>query len=437
MLTTHRTAFVGARGALFVGLLSLSACVSTTTKIEPGPAEPIQPKLPFRAALAPPAQHIVTGAGTPEAMANLRDGQGTDLFARDLEVALEDGIFSDVVLLRPPTDGSKVSEAYWFSEAKRVHADVLLVIDDLKYEAVPQNSSMWSSYAFFLMGPLEMIFPDRKYRFRDAEVGVSVFDMNQLMLEPPAEAQRAEQASTSASGPVTAQDADWSYPRTALLREMRVKPASFKLRYGDRLDGGIGAGALLKSFFIPTAHLSENSETAKAKVSESLSASFARGVAERIAEGDQVYILRPNRRVAPFSLAGTPRAVWVDGELEFEVAFEHGQQVVLEEGTLAFDTGERIPFEVRDARNGETGTATASNGQASAVRSPIAGERPGSLVRIRGLDRSVAVVPASAPRSGSASSTPNWVQLQIQGRDGLSDPRQRSWTIEIPARPSR
>lgn len=423
------------RLALLSPTLLLVGCLSTTTPLDLEVETPDGSKLPYRVAIVPASakyQRLVTdGEALIQLEALTKEGRPGDAFTHDLKDALMGGVFNDVVVLDPPASGDAATDAYWHNAAVEAQADLLIDIDEVRYDGRPQTEAIWSSYALFLTGPLEMVFPDRRYDFENAEVGVSVYDVN--LLGAVADAAPSE----GDEGPPAALLSTKPFARQALLRELRVKPEPFSLRYGDRLHDGYGMGSVLKSFLVPTAHLAEENEAARVRVAQSLSASLARNVAQRIADEDQAYIDRPSWRVVPFYLDGVPKVTREGGEWRVDLDLAHEASTEFFNIAVTAPGAESVVLPVVVAGRDVPRPASSADEFAYLTRST---EPTSSAVTFfastTGPAASSSVIDAASRRGGSESrgrvaTSGGWVQIAISGRVGSSEVQTRSWTVQL------
>jgi len=416
------------RLALSSPILLLVGCLSTTTPLDLEVETPDGDRLPYRVALVPGSSKYQRLGTDEEALVRLeeltKEGlPGADAFTHYLKDALESGVFNQVVVLDPPKEGESATDAYWHRAAVAAHADLLIDIDEIRYDGRPQTEAIWSSYALFLTGPLEMVFPDRRYDFEEADVSL----LGPVDDGAPRGGEDGTSVAVSSTKP---------FARQALLRELRVKPEPFSLRYGDRLHDGYGMGSILKSFIVPTAHLSEENEAARVRVAQSLTASLARNVAQRIADEDQAYIDRPSWRVVPFYLESVPTVTREGSSWKVDLDLAHDESTQFTNIVVTGPSSQPMLRPVVKLDKSNTREASATGDE---VAYWSAGERPTfSTVDFSVNTSSVAgatgPIEASARRGasdavGAVDGGEGWVQIAISGRVGDGDLQTRSWTV--------
>lgn len=447
-----RLRFCLLRGASLAIAVLAASCVSTTTP-KPVELDGQVRQHPFRVAVIPvaPAEYAVEGEAGDEGLLDLQGAateDGIDLLTQHLHESLQANVFTDVVLLDPPVSG-ETTEAHWVHAARDAGADLLLDVSEVRYGAEPKSSGLWSSYALYLTGPLELLFADRTYNTKDCEMVVSLYDVN-LMEGLPARG-NAQQAARSlnqgddGAGPNEGADdggldsfaeSVWTMNQGALLREFRVRPDEISLRYGDRLEGGLGVVSILKSIVIPSALLSTDSEELRQELSDRTALSLATNLSKRIVEGDEVYINAPSPRLARFHMDGEPTVEWRNGELTLELPINRYFRDRITDGRLVVD-GTPFLLEFDEANSGtQVRARSASNGVVTGYgfTEPNAEDDSGytrETLKVRfdpaGARPMEASYPARAPWTGQAA--PEWVKIILEDRAREAQKQIRSWTV--------
>ncbi len=438
------------RGVSLALAVLVASCVSTTTP-KPVELDGRTRQHPFRVAVIPVAQaeYAVDGEAGDGGLLDLQGAateDGVDLLTKHLHESLQANVFTDVVLLDPPVSG-ETTEAHWVHAARQAGADLLLDVNEVRYGAKPESSGLWSSYALYLTGPLELLFADRTYEAKDCVMGVSLYDVN-LMEDLPerSNAQRVALPGTQGEEQDGAEDAGfdrfaesvWTMNQGALLREFRVTPDEISLRYGDRLKGGLGVVSILKSIVVPSAFLSTDSEELRRELSDRTALSLATNLSKRIVQGDEVYINAPSPRLAKFHMDGEPTVEWRDGELMLELPINRYFPDRITDGRLVVD-GTPFLLEFDEANSGtEVRARSASNGVVTGYGftepNANAGDEAGytrETLKVR-FDPVGARPMEASFRTGPAwtgQAAPEWVKIILEDRAREAQKQVRSWTV--------
>ena len=304
-------------------IATLASCMSYRT------ARPVeledQPKtwdpLPYHVAIVPlnASEVICTGENAEKSGSEFNfefgDVCSTELdeITRNLEAVLRANAFSEVTVLPPPTEeeyallGDDGLASYWTAAAREHHADLLLDVNSFEYPTKPSSGALWHSYALFLTGPLELMFPDRKYEFDDVSLAVTLYDVSSLG-GPPFESraqlvrlmeQRSagNEMSTGQRNAAQAVDEFALGTQGGVVRQFRVRPEDLRYRFGDRLGKGATSGSFWTSVIVPSALLQNNSEHFSSELTTTSSRAIAKDLAREIAEGDYEFIVQPSSKV--------------------------------------------------------------------------------------------------------------------------------------------
>ena len=429
-----------------IGWLSASCSLLSTSK--PVELSGATRQLPYRVALVPvePSEYVVDGEPDEEGLLDLKGagaGRVVDPLTEHLHASLEENVFNDVVILDGPAEGA-ATEAHWVHEAKRVGADLILDVDEVRYTPKIKQSGIWSSYLLYLIGPVELFFPDRSYRAQDCVMQVSLYDVN-LMRDVPEQAP----ASTETEGrdptdqqeasPVANLAASWLMDRDALLREIRVSPKKMRLQYGDRLDGGLGVWPVIKATVIPSAWLDTDGDFLRGELSDRVALGLATSLSERIVQGDEVYINAPSPRVARFHLRAEPRATWRDGRLEIDLAVDRYRTRRFTSGQVVVD-GERYDLDIHEGLDGGLVQVSEAAGGSKAIGvsrlTPEASDGKDGFesdtVRIElDLNRPRVIEASLDIGRQPATARPQWVQIVLEENTPGEQQQVRSWTVQV------
>lgn len=315
-----------------LGLLGLASCASYTTERtpelldKPSDWEP----LPYHVAVIPVDERDVvrtgdgegrSGAGFAFQFQDVDRAEGEAIGAADpitasLEEVLTANSFQQVTVLPRPTEaqyevlGDDGLASYWVAAAREAKADLLLSVDAFSYPEKPQSSAELLSFALFLAGPVELLFPDREYKLDGVTLEASLYDLQGLnapdfetiaMLMEHLEGDNSLEASAKAQRASNIQDFQFEPVRggaiQGTLREFIVSPPDIKFRFGDRLGGGPGKLSFWTSIFIPSAWLQRGSDSFSERLTADTSLVLAQDLAREIVEGDFKYVVgRSNRQ---------------------------------------------------------------------------------------------------------------------------------------------
>lgn len=238
---------------------------------------------------------------------------GGDLVTRTLRDVLAGDAFHRVTVLTPPTaaEYSQLEDgglaAYWLAAAREVNADLLLDVDSFSYPVKPRSKGELLSYALFLAGPVELLFPDREYKFDEVDLAVTLYDVaglrgvgvtsrDALMGLVEADASGEDEISEVDRDRLRAARAFELGAAGGVLRQFRVSPADLKFRFGDRLGAGPSSGSFWTSLIIPSALLQREAEDFSARLTNDATIALAQDLAREIIEGDFEYIVRPRAK---------------------------------------------------------------------------------------------------------------------------------------------
>lgn len=330
----HRTPFLAYSPLpLLCAALLFSSCAAYTTKRPEKLADmPVdwQP-LPYHVAVVPfdsskvealPEGDDRSGAAfsfefKPLAAASDEDRGDFDLLTERLQGVLEANAFRKVTVLPRPTASeyealfaAGLLPSYWVAAAREAEADLLLDVDSFSYPVKPKSSAELLSFALFLAGPVELLFPDREYELDGVNLEASLYDIEGL--DAPRYRDRrhllgtVELASSDGADGTVASDAlatasDFQFEPIqggaiqGTLRQFIVTPPSMKFRFGDRLGGGPGRLSFWTSLFIPSAWLQRDSAAFAERLTDDTAIALAQDLAREIVEGDYAYIVGPVR----------------------------------------------------------------------------------------------------------------------------------------------
>ncbi len=245
------------------------------------------------------------------------DRSDFDLLTERLEGVLETNAFRKVTVLPRPSAveydalfAAGLLPSYWVAAAREAEADLLLDIDSFSYPVKPKSRAELLSFALFLAGPVELLFPDREYYFEGVNLEASLYDIEGL--DAPRYRDRrhllktVELAGSDAADGAVASDAlatasDFQFEPIqggaiqGTLRQFIVSPPSMKFRFGDRLGGGPGRLSFWTSVFIPSAWLQRDSDAFAERLTDDTAIALAQDLAREIVEGDYAYIVGPAR----------------------------------------------------------------------------------------------------------------------------------------------
>ena len=313
--------------------VALSSCASYTTdrpeKLVDAPAD--WEPLPYHVAVVPfdssKVEALPDGAQRSGAAfafdfkplgADSEEERGEfDLLTGRLQGVLETNAFRKVTVLPRPsvTEYEALSAAgllpsYWVAAAREAEADLLLDVDSFSYPVKPKSRAELLSFALFLAGPVELLFPDREYYFDGVNLEASLYDIEGLDAPRYRDRQhllgtvalaRSDAADGSIASDALATASDFQFEPIqggaiqGTLRQFIVSPPSMKFRFGDRLGGGPGKLSFWTSIFIPSAWLQRDSSAFAGRLTDDTAIALAQDLAREIVEGDYAYIVGPAR----------------------------------------------------------------------------------------------------------------------------------------------
>lgn len=240
-----------------------------------------EPRLPFHVAVLHVEPEVFEGqtSGEPDegdARIDLAGEERVDL-ATTLARVLEDNVFQRATALGPVGSGSELLRT-----ARDRGADLVLHVERVSFDLVPESKAHVSNYGWFLLGPMVFAFSDRSY-LMDCTAQLALYDLNALGLAEDDEF-------VDDDGPIR-------LDQDALIRRFRVQPAWVSTRYKDRVE----ELSLAKTIFIPTSRLAKNGPQVERYVAEESAYSMARELAKRISvEAD--FLTQPPRDLGRFLL---------------------------------------------------------------------------------------------------------------------------------------
>ena len=334
---THRspsTASIALPHWLALGaVMALSSCASYTTdrpeKLVNVPSD-WQP-LPYHVAVIPfdasKVKALADGSDRsgaafefefkPLAADSEEDRGDFDLLTERLQGVLGTNAFRKVTVLPRPSAfeyealfAAGLLPSYWVAAAREAEADLLLDIDSFSYPVKPRSRAELLSFALFLAGPVELLFPDREYYFDGVNLEASLYDIEGL--DAPRYRDRQHLLGTvalassdgddgSVANDALATASDFQFEPIqggaiqGTLRQFIVSPPSMKFRFGDRLGGGPGKLSFWTSIFIPSAWLQRGSSAFSERLTDDTAIALAQDLAREIVEGDYAYIVGPAR----------------------------------------------------------------------------------------------------------------------------------------------
>ena len=388
-------------GAAALGLVLLVSCRSSGTESFEGV------RLPYHVALAPSqAQDFVnqtpeTGVAKDAVLVDLRAyttgeaSEAIDLMGL-LAQELEGKVFSQATRLRSETQEAS-SDAALARGARAVGADLLMVVEEVVYDARPESKGKASNWLWFLTGPFELLTHDRSFKL-DATIEVVLYDMNLV-------------------GEV---DDGFELPADAEVRRFRAKPDWVETKFTERAEGGLD---YIKSFFMPSAFLRKDGERARDAIAAASVESMARALAGDIAV-DGEFLTRPNSDQGSFYLAPVPADEPVRPRLVSEGSGP--DEILFVADILQRDFFADRPFGVAELSvAGKTYNLQdpSGSGALDARFDLIEGAAPGGMVRKR---LSVSL-PAQA--AYGRSRVDDTLQLRLAAESGESGGR--SWTFPL------
>lgn len=280
----------------FALVLLLSGCRSS------GSAQSTVQVLPFHVAIAPPlptafenrtlTSELEDGEQQPflvdlEDFATSEDPQERVDVAAAIAAQLEGELFSKVTVL-PEAPDEASSQTWYVDQARACHADLLLTINELSFDALPETKGKPWNWLWYSLGPFVYAFDDRSYHL-DSTIEVALYDLNQIV---------AVGTERSEDGQVV--EATFLLEPTDEMRRFRAESQWVSTKFHDRVEGGTIDYA--KSLLIPTSLLRKGGLQVRRKVARLTLASMADVLAQKITV-DAEFITRPAGRDSSLQLA--------------------------------------------------------------------------------------------------------------------------------------